>query len=540
MSLVVTIVTNFNTSRRLAIALVAVFALLPGIHADAQTQTKDREQQARAQWTPVRGKQTSPRSRQPSPKGTTRTATTRKPVLKPTDSAAPQGMVTQASHELPSPPPYGETIVYEGESVVYEPAGVGMACDAMGTSCDCGGAGCDSMGCDSMGSCGPNCGCSLCGELSGGRAWRPAVTLSLPQDGFVSFEALHLWTDGMNVPALVTQSLPGAISGRSEAGVLPGATVLYGGGDILDDSRAGGRLRFGFWLDRCHTVGLAAEYLELERDSEGFSASSTGDPILARPFYNVTTGMNDSELVAFNDGSTALTGNVSVQSYTELVGGSVHVRFLRDCDEGCRQWLFCGCRDHYCTRSEFRIGYRFMELNEGVSIHEDLLSTGINPGTFDINDAFDTENRFNGLDLGWSRRIVRGYWTVESLIRLAVGNTNQIVRVNGSTSINDGPAQSGGLLALTNQGTFEQDEFGVLPEFNLTLGYQLTDHLKASVGYTGIYWSNVVRPGEHIPTAVNPDFLPPAVSGTDAYPGFAFNTTDYWAHGITYGLEYRW
>ncbi|MCC9601587.1 BBP7 family outer membrane beta-barrel protein [Stieleria sp. JC731] len=536
---------NLNTFRLATVALTVAVLLSPSNPAAAQSRqsvrgdqtnqtsaSQARASQARANWTPVRGAVAST-SQQPSPKGVSRTATTKRRVLKPTDSAAPQGMVTQASHQIPSPPPVGET-------VIYEPTVVDLSCDAMDPSCGCDGAGCDAIGCDAMGSCGPNCGCSLCGELAGGRAWRPAITLSLPQDGFVSFEALNFWTDGMSVPALVTQSLPGSISGRSEAGVLPGATVLYGGNDILDDSRTGGRLRFGFWFDRCHTVGLAAEYLELERESEAFSAASTGDPILARPFYNVTTGMNDSELIAFNDGQIALTGTVSVQAYSELVGGGVNLRFLKGCDEGCREWLFCGRNNHYCTRSEFRLGYRFMELNEGVSIHEDLLSTGTNPGTFDITDAFDTENRFNGVDLGWSRRIVRGYWTLESLIRIAVGNTNQIVRINGSTSIDDGAAQSGGLLALTNQGTFEQDEFSVLPELNLTLGYQLTDHLKATVGYTGIYWSNVVRPGEHIPTAVNPNFLPPAVSGTDAYPLFSFDTTDYWAHGLTYGLEYRW
>lgn len=544
----VTIVPNLNTFRQLAITSIAVFAILPASLADAQTQSSDREQQARAKWTPVRGAQTSASSRQPSPKGVQRTATTKKKVLKPTDSAAPQGMVTQASHRvtshaIPTPPPMGETVIYDGEYIepgYVEPGYVDMSCDAIGPSCGCEGAGCDAIGCDARSSCGPNCGCSLCGELAGGRAWRPAITLSLPQDGYISFEALNFWTDGMNVPALVTQSMPGAISGRSEAGVLPGATVLYGGGDILDDSRTGGRLKFGFWFDSCHTVGLAAEYLELEREDESFSASSTGDPILARPFYNVTTGMNDSELIAFNDGQIALNGTVSVQAYTEMVGGAFSLRFLKSCDEGCRPPILFANTNRYCSRSEFRLGYRFMELNEGVSIHEDLLSTGTNPGSFDITDAFDTENRFNGVDLGWSNRIVRGYWSLESLIRIAVGNTNQIVRINGSTSIDDGAAQSGGLLALTNQGTFEQDEFSVLPEFNLTLGYQLTDHLKATIGYTGIYWSNVVRPGEHIPTAINPDFLPPALSSTDAYPMFAFNTTDYWANGITYGLEYRW
>ncbi|MEM6472546.1 MAG: BBP7 family outer membrane beta-barrel protein, partial [Planctomycetota bacterium] len=184
-------------------------------------------------------------------------------------------------------------------------------------------------------------------------------------------------------------------------------------------------------------------------------------------------------------------------------------------------------------------------------ITEDLTSGLLpNRGQFMISDNFETENQFNGIDLGWSNRIVRGYWSLEGLVRIAVGNTRQTVNINGSTTIVDqtdlnNPTSetfAGGLLAATtNGGSHQQDEFTVLPEFNINLGYQLTDHLRAMVGYTGIYWSNVVRPGQHIPTELNPDFLPPAVTSTGAArPLFAFDTTDYWAHGITYGLEYRW
>jgi hypothetical protein len=388
--------------------------------------------------------------------------------------------------------------------------------------------------------------------LPSDRAWRPAITVSLPQDGWVSFEALHYWTDGMQLPPLVTRSNAG--TAQSDAGVLtrPGTTVLFGGGDVLDDAFDGGRLRFGFWLDRCHTVGLGAEYFELNQEVETFSAASTGDPVLARPFFNTLTGREDAELVAFNNGNDVqLTGEVGVRAYSELVGGSFFVRWLRSCSEGCSDWLFCGCNGHYCTRSDFRIGYRYMELNEGVMITEALTSTVLpNRGRFNIMDNFGTENQFNGVDLAWSNRIVRGYWSLESMARIAVGNTRQTVNIAGQTTIvdqndlNNPTTQTydAGLLALSsNSGQHQQDEFTVLPEFNLILGYQLTDHLKATVGYTGIYWSNVVRPGQHIPTMINPDLLPPAIAGNgDPRPLFAFDTTDYWAHGITYGLEYRW
>ncbi len=427
--------------------------------------------------------------------------------------------------------------------------GLEASCGMEAIGCDCGAGGCDG-GCDSMscgGGCTTGCGgnCSMCGELTSDRAWRPAITLRLPQDGWVSAEALHWWQDGMSLPPLVTTS-DGANIARADAGVLGrnGTRTLFGGEDILDSGIDGFRLKFGFWFDRCHTWGLGAEYFHLGSESENFRATSSGSPILARPFFNTTTGLNDSELVAFPG---VVSGTVTARASSELYGGGFHFRRLRCCQEGCKSWLFCGCQEHYCSRSETMVGYRYLQLDEDVSINESLV--GINPqGNFAINDSFDTRNQFNGLDLGWKYRVTRGYWTYDTLLRLAIGNTRQTVRIDGSTTITDPnnppPTTSeGGLLAQSsNIGIHKQDEFSVVPEFNANIGYQLTDHLRATFGYTAIYWSNVVRPGDHISTDLNTGLLPPAISPLPgvARPEFKFNTTDYWVQGINYGLEYRW
>ncbi|KAA5543789.1 BBP7 family outer membrane beta-barrel protein [Roseiconus nitratireducens] len=522
------------------------------------TQRSVVQQAARASWTPTRGSGTTSTSdadagyqRAPQTKAVKNARVLRPnpqhrsaPARSTATGSKRTSAIAQAQYSVPAPPPIeGETIV-EGD-VIYEGAvvdGYGPTLAApMGAPC-----GCDSPGCDSMGYCESDCGCSLCGEAPSGRAWRPAITLSLPQDGWVSFEALHMWQDGMDLPPLITTSPSG--TSRANAGVLtrPGTRTLYGDGEVLDDTFSGGRLRFGFWLDRCHTWGLGGEYLELDEENERFSRTSTGTPILARPFFNTLTGNEDAELIAFPG---VIGGTATVDVRSQLSGGGFYLRKLTNCDEGCRAWLFCGCNGHFCSRSEIRVGYRYLELDEGVSIREELVSSdSTSPGSFDITDSFTTLNQFNGLDLGWNYRVTRGYWTYDGLIRLAVGNTNQTVKINGNTTItdpNNPPAESfneGFLAVNSNIGEYENDEFTVVPELNLTLGYQLTDHLKVNVGYTGIYWSNVVRPGQHIPTLLNPDLLPPDLEDPmgDARPLFALDTTDYWVHGITYGLEYRW
>ncbi|MEM9825984.1 MAG: BBP7 family outer membrane beta-barrel protein [Planctomycetota bacterium] len=408
--------------------------------------------------------------------------------------------------------------------------GVGSACDG---------------GCDALG--GNGC-CSMCGELASPQAWRPCVTLCVPQDGWVSFEYLAWWQDGMSLPPLVTTSTDPGVA-RNQAGVLgAGPTrVLFGGNDVLDDAFDGGRLRFGVWLDRCHTWGIGAEYFQLGSETDSFSATSSGNPILARPFVNILNGgVEDSELVAFPG---VISGNVGVRATSQLVGGGFSIRRLQSCNEGCSGGLFCGCAEHVCSRSELLVGYRYLELEEGVTITENLVATDGSNGRFDLFDSYETRNQFNGFDLGWMYRRTRGFWTLDSTIRLGIGNTRQRVRINGQTTITD-PATTptvqtlpGGLLAQrSNIGTYERDEFTVVPEWSLGLGYQLTDHLRATLGYNFIYWSNVVRPGQHISRDLNPNLLPPEADPLTGglRPQFAFDSTDYWVQGISVGGEFRW
>ncbi len=428
-----------------------------------------------------------------------------------------------------------------------------IACDALPSGeCGCGVpdcTGCDS-GCDSLGGCGGSCGgldCSMCGELCSPAAWRPCVTLCLPQDGWASFEYLGWWQDGMNLPPLVTTSVDPNVP-RAQAGVLtdPSTRILFGGGDVLDRGFDGGRLRFGVWMDRCHKLGVGAEYFQLGSETESFNGTSTGNPVLARPFFNTQTGLEDSGIVAFPG---VASGTVNAEARSELVGAAFNFRHLRNCDEGCSKWLFCGCPEHFCGRTEAILGYRFLQLEESVRIRENMVSTDTaNPGTLDLLDRFDTRNQFNGFDVGWIYRRTRCFWTFDTMLRLAVGNTRQTVTINGQTTVNDPndpPVQTlpGGLLAQTsNIGTYRQDEFAVVPEFSMNVGYQLTDHLRMTLGYNFIYWSNVVRPGDQISPYLNPNlFPPPADPFTGAQqPAFAFDTTDYWVQGINFGGEFRW
>ncbi len=570
----------FTLPNLLRFGLVAMVLWTTDAAAQTQssrnTSSRSSESSARATWSPTRGGSTA------SNNNSTR-ASTRPMVSVPVeDAVAPRpsstsqrraatgkvktGNVRTVGHNHGIPVPDDESLsIVDGSyhetmdgQVMLSPMHDGAvygggygdgSCDSMG-GCGCGEMACGG-GCDSMGSCGGcgSAGCSTCGELITGRAWRPCLTLCVPQNGWFSAEYLNWYQDGMDLPPLVTTHNGNPLPNQQDAGVIGrGGQVIFGGNDVLTDSFDGFRLRGGVWLDKCHTWGIGGEYFQIGEETESFSRTSSGSTILARPFFNINPAdgpaRQDAELVAFPN---VVAGTITSEATSQLRGAGIHLRRMFDCDQGCSSGLFCGCPGHFCTRQEVLVGYRYMDLEE--SLFEREILRGLDPAAnFDIFDRFETRNQFNGVDLGWAYKKTRGYWTFDSLLRLAVGSTNQTVTINGGTTISGvagQPTESfvGGLRAQrTNIDTYEQDQFTVIPELNLNLGYQLTDHFRATVGYTFIYWSNVVRPGDHIDYDINPALLPPEqVPFTGAErPGFEFDTTDYWAQGISIGGEFRW
>jgi hypothetical protein len=428
-----------------------------------------------------------------------------------------------------------EPVVF-GES--YDPnqglAEIGGGCTS------CGGEGCGSCDTGCTSSCGSPIGFDLCNP--GGFGGRQ-LCICLPSHGWVSVEYLMWYQSGMETPSLVTTSpVPTA---QSQAGVLPLATTLYGGNnDILSDRMNGTRVRFGWWFANNPNLGIEGEYFGFGTKTENFDRQSTGDPILARPFYNAVTGLEDSELVAFPN---LLSGRIRTEATSTLDSAAVRFRRLLCCSSGCGiSPISCGPVPSQ-SRTDATIGWRYYQLKEGLSIREDLNSLNTaNPGSFVLNDSFQTRNQFNGAEIGvqWMGR--RGYWSLDMLMRLGIGNTRQEVIINGSTQTTQGAAVStatGGLLAQrTNIGTYTRDQFGMVPELGATLGYQVTQHLRLTAGYSFIYWSNVVRPGDQIDTTVNPNLLPPENPTQTAFlnPRFAFQDSDYWIQGLSLGGDYRW
>jgi hypothetical protein len=362
------------------------------------------------------------------------------------------------------------------------------------------------------------------GYCDDGCCWLPTVTARV--------EYLMWWSRGRNVPPLVTTSPQG--TPQVEAGVLgfPDTTVLFGDEPLGRDFRSGGRAMLSYLFDDGCT-SIDGRVWGLEDGSEAFFATSDGDPILARPFFNAVLGQEDSLLVAFPGITTD--GSISIVARNDVVGA----------DAWLRQTWHCDC----CTRIDLLAGYQFTRIDDGLAINN--IQTAIDPGgtlpvgtVIDVLDVFATQNEFHGGQIGFMAEYSGRCWSLELLGKIALGGMRQRVLIDGRT-ITTAPggipvASPGGLFAQpTNMGTHERTGIAFIPEIGVNLAYDVNPCWRISCGYSLLVWNNVVLAGDQIDRVVNLSQNPGPIVG-EPRPRFAFDGTGYWVQGLNFGLEYRW
>jgi hypothetical protein len=424
-------------------------------------------------------------------------------------------------------------------------------------------------------------GCPTCGgQVCGGRGCAVGgCGFGSRPIWYVRGEYLLWWFEGASVPPLVIQGTPQP----PDTFVEDPVPTIYGKGRILSDPRSGYRIQLGYWFDDYGRLGIGGDYVGFGTINEHFVNSPETQTIsntigVGRPYVDAVTGQPSFEKVTYPGG---IQGTVDVDSSSEFQMAGIHIRrnlcCSSSCDPQCGDCVTCGtgggCTGGGCSTGcslfpffnggtrhvDVIYGFRWASLNENLAIQENLVAIdqdssvypfppNANDGdTFVVNDGFSTSNRFTGGELGliwdWEKR----RWSLEIQARLAIGNTAQQARVSGSTLVNgESDDVDGGLLAqATNIGTYQRNQLSVIPQIGFTGGYNLTDRLRVTTGYTFLYWSRVVRPGDAIDPGleVDPSLLPGADPVDDRiplHPQFVFRDTALWAHGINAGLDYRY
>ena len=369
--------------------------------------------------------------------------------------------------------------------------------------------------------CGEGC-CDPYGAANYEPFWKPFI-----QHVGADVEYLHWWVKGAEAPALVTTGP--TTQTQAQAGVLgqPGTAVLFGGSGLNGNDRSGARVTLDYWFDKCENFALEGSWFGLGDDPSTYQASSTGTPILARPFLDVTTGNQDSRVIAYPG---TFVGGVNASADLQLSGAEALVRHVL-----IRQGE---------SRLDFLWGYRYLSLQDNLTITDTSTSTALN-ATASTIDQFLVSNEFNGFELGFKGQFRRERWSMDLLMKLGLGDMHSVVGIGGRTTTTTPTsaiptASLGGLLAQpTNMGQYEQDQFAVVPELGMRVHYDLTPRMEASVGYTMLYVSKVVRAAEQVDPSINDTQFGGGTLTGLARPAFNLMTNDFWAQGIDVGLQYR-
>jgi hypothetical protein len=347
-------------------------------------------------------------------------------------------------------------------------------------------------------------------------------------------EYLLWYIKSSRVPPLVVGNSAGA------AGLpgLPSSRVLFGDTTVDMEDRSGGRFTLALPLNSEKTIGFHGTYFFLGSRDVTFFDGGHGDPnspTIGRPYIDATTGAEAIRTIAA----------------PKVANGWVHVALTSRLQgvEANGVGNVCGS-DHF--QIDLLTGFRFFQLAEGLVVHEHeayLAGAGDLAGTtFSGEDRISTNTRFYGGQVGTRVEFRRAGVFMNFTGKVALGDSVQVVRYSG-TSITGGPTgttvtPTGDLFSLrSNIGRYSHESFALLPELGVRVGYDLSEQARFFVGYSLLYLSEAVRPGDQIDRSVNTALVPGALPGVGSgpnRPGPLVHLTDFWVQGLTIGFEYSY
>ena len=344
----------------------------------------------------------------------------------------------------------------------------------------------------------------------------------------LSAEAFLIWFKNSPTPVpIITDSYADA----------PGVNVLLGGGEVDTNPNAGFRLTGTYRVDSRWGLEMTGFYVPTRSTTSSVSSSGQADSIdLYLPYFDVTTGKENITEISYRP---TYRGSAQATLSNNLGGAEINATWSLPAQDALKVDLIGG--------------FRFLQLRETYTIDTSSPNNPPNPADiWNTTDSFDARNRFYGLQFGARLAYDQGPWVGWLNAKVALGTMQQRVSVNGYLETNDytnyGPTRTypGGYFALpTNSGEHARSTFAAVPEIGFNLGYRLNAQATVFVGYSLLYVTSVVRPGDQMNRNVNPTMTvsygndPPVTPSGPAQPTFAFNTSDFWAQSLSIGFAYR-
>lgn len=382
-----------------------------------------------------------------------------------------------------------------------------------------------------------------------------------------------LWKIKENpVPAaLVTKAdfsdaLPGAIG-------QPHTRVVLGKKSVDMEWMQGFELGAGAWLKQ--NIGLQASFFLLPSVSKSKHLKTSGQPGSANyavPIFDVTGvfGLNGVPgetifiLPGPDENEPGFFGDFTLLLKSELQGAELNTfyRSLR--------------REHFVL--DWIFGVRWIDLHEKFLFKARThAASGSSFGNafYNFKDRFETTNHFLAGQVGMDARFKTKRWHLDALLKGELGATLEKLEIHGSSRtsggnlffLTEGTANetlAGGVFAEpSNRGSRKKSRFAWGIESKIRAGVDVTKTLELHLGYSFLWISKVLRPGDQIDRKINstrtaladasratvgvgPGPVPfggapaaaPLPRGSKR-PKPLFKTSSFWAQGLDVGVEFH-
>ncbi|MBY0525224.1 MAG: BBP7 family outer membrane beta-barrel protein [Gemmataceae bacterium] len=258
--------------------------------------------------------------------------------------------------------------------------------------------------------------------------------------------------------------------------------------DLDSGTFSGGRVTAGGWLNRERTIGLEGTGFLLEQRSAELNTAATAQPVTLPVLGPVTA-------------------SAAVQSHTRLWGAEANgvISVLR--------------RERF--HAELLGGFRFLSLDENLDGQTAAGGAIVGLPVSVLTAAnFQTQNKFYGGQLGAKAGGRYGRFSADVIGKVALGTMHEASNLTALATVSvAGFTTAEGIVTRQTR-----DQLTVLPEVQLQMGYDVTKNSRLYVGYNFLYVNHVLRPGDQ----------------TNVIGGVApFKGTDFWAHGVNFGLELK-
>jgi hypothetical protein len=344
----------------------------------------------------------------------------------------------------------------------------------------------------------------------------------------VGVEAIAFWLRDTPAPVpLVTNLIAGA----------PTTQTYLGGQDLSVGATGGMRLTASYALSNRSSLEGNFFFIPYRSTTRSVSSSGQNGSInLIVPYFDVNTDRENGTEISY---APIYSGSAQEEYSVGMLGAEVNGAWALSPSA---PWTVDALG-----------GFRYLRLRETYTFTTSSPYVApFPPGVWDTTDKFETTNNFYGLQAGLRARYDQGAFFGTGTVKVALGAMVQSVDISGSLVTDDftnfGATQTfpGGYFALpSNIGSYSRSTFAVVPEVGFNVGYRITPAASIFLGYSFLYASNVVRPGNQIDRNVNTTQstayteTPTPIAQGPARPSFSFNDSSFWAQSVSLGFSYR-